>query len=156
MKLKADIFNGILAIDELTWFQISNRVRTLKDGTRSKTQVIYSIPDHLPYDPQPFPKGTWNIYAVEWQKDKNFDYKEYGPVKIRTDAHCMVNVWELDEDGDYLRETDKQVRDQGYLLHWSSFQTTLGCIKIENNAEILGEIIQGALDKGEKVQIEVI
>ena len=162
MKIIADINKGNLIIgDEI--FKISNRIRTLREGTRPRSQVIRSIPDGLPYDPQPFPKSVWNVYAVQWQTDEtkkisNFDYDEYGPVKIRTDAWCMVNVWELDQDGDYLRATDKKVKDTAYLLHWTKYNTTLGCIKIERvqDAVTIGKIIERALNSGEKVQIEVI
>ena len=157
MKIIADLSKGVLIL-EGSRFTISNKIRTLRDNTRPKAQVVCSIPANLPYDPQPFPKGTWNIYAVEWQSEKGFDYNEYGPCKIRTNAFCIVNVWELDQDGDYSKETEKRIKDEGYLLHWTSYNTTLGCIKIESikNAEIIGKIIEATLKKGEVVQLEVI
>jgi hypothetical protein len=119
--------------------------------------VIRSIPDDLPYDPKQFPKGIWRITGVEWQKEKGFDPRTYGPVKIRTAAFQIVNVWELDSEGDYLRETEKTVKDSGYLLHYTVYNTTLGCIKLASilDAEKIGKIIQGLLDK-EPVEIEVL
>jgi len=140
-------------------FPISCNVRTLKNGTRGRAvkEVRYCIPDSLPYDPLPFPKGIWNITGVEWQKDFGFDKWEYGDIKIRTDALQWVNVWELDKDGNYWRPTDKWVMDYGYLIHYSESLTTLGCIRggtrIETNT--LAKFVQEQLAK-EKMQIEVI
>ena len=156
MLITVDVLKGNLAVQDRDYL-VSNRVRTLKDGTREKTEIINSVPANLPYDPRPFPHGLWNITAVEWQKDKGFNYNEYGAVKIRTDAYHMVNVWELDDDGDYLRETEKKVKDIGYLLHWSVHRTTLGCIKIEHvkDAIEIAEMIEQAMKSGESVQIDV-
>ena len=157
MKLTADLSKGTLAIDGAA-FPISCNVRTLRDGARKSYEVIRSIPDNLPYDPRPFPKGLWNVTGVEWQKEKGFDPKTYGPVKIRTGAWQHVNVWELDKDGDYFRETEQQTRDEGYLLHYSASPTTLGCIRLASpaDAETIAGIIQRLLEKREQVQMEVV
>jgi hypothetical protein len=159
MKIIADLTKGELIANGCKIF-ISCKVRTLKDGTRgrSTSEVRRCIPDNLPYDPRPFPKGLWNITAVEWRKDKGFDEWEYGDVKIRTAAWQTVKVWELDQDGNYLKETDKIVTDRGYLLHYSESSTTLGCIRISSKEEarILSIFIQKYLSSGETVQIEVI
>jgi len=142
-------------------YPVSNKIRTVRDKTRKSSEVIRSIPDNAPYDPQPFPKGLWEINAVEWQEvnGKNmFDYNTYGPVKIRTDARQMVKVWELDADGDYLRETDREVEDRGYLLHYSVSKTTLGCIKISvpTDAIQIARVIEKLIDDGEKIELEVV
>ena len=157
MKIIADISNGILRIGEGI-FPITNKVRSLRDGTRASYEVIRSIPGNLPYDPQPFPYGLWNIIGIDWQKEKGFDPRTYGPVKIRTDAGRLVNVWELDKDGDYLKETAKQVRDEAYWLHYSVSSTTLGCIRIASpaDAESIARIVQRLLSQGETVQMEVV
>ena len=127
--MKLTYFRGVLDVNgEL--FSVSNQARTIRDGTRKSCEVIRSIPDNLPYDPQPFPKGLWRVTSVEWQKERNFDYNTYGPVKIRTNAWQWVNVWELDAEGDYKRETDQRVKDTCYWLHYSVFPTTLGCIRL--------------------------
>jgi hypothetical protein len=106
----------------------------------------------------PFPKGLWGVAGVEWQKEKGFDPKTYGPVKIRTDAWQRVNVWALDKDGDYFRETDRQVKDSGYLLHYSNSGTTLGCIRLASpaDAETIARAIQRVMEQGEPVQLEVV
>jgi hypothetical protein len=156
MKITADLAAGRLLLPGAE-YRVSNTVRTLRDGTRKSYDVVLSIPDSLPYDPQPFPKGVWKITSVEWQKERNFDLRTYGPVKIRTDAWRMVNVWQLDADGDYLRETDMRVRDICYWLHYSSFNTTLGCIRLASpeDAIKIANIITCALDR-EPVELEVI
>jgi hypothetical protein len=157
MKLIADISNGILTIND-TKFNISNRVRTLRDGTRASHEVVCSLPDDMPYDPQQFPKGVWNITGIEWQREKGFDYNTYGPVKIRTDAWQWVNVWTLDDDKDYHKKTDRLVKDYGYLLHYSKSSTTYGCIRIgtPDEAVILGRLLEAALINKEPITLEVI
>jgi hypothetical protein len=118
--------------------------------------VVRTIPDNLPYDPRPFPKGRWKITGVEWQREKGFDRRTYGPVKIRTDAWQWVTVWELDGEGDYLRETEERVRDTCYWLHYSEFATTLGCIRLDSpvDAARIGNAIAEALNDG-VVELEV-
>jgi hypothetical protein len=157
MKLTADLEKGRLTVND-NIYNISCRVRTVKNGTRRLAEVIRTIPNGFPYDPQTFPKGLWNITGIEWQKDKGFDLSIYGTVKIRTNAFQMVNVWELDQDGDYLRETEKQVKDEGYLIHYSISSTTLGCIRAESQTEIetYAQIIERELVKGGEVLLEVI
>jgi len=157
MKITADLSKGALLINGAV-FAVSCKVRTLRDGTRRSAEVVRSIPDNLPYDPRPFPKGLWNVTGIEWQRDKGFDPRTYGPVKIRTDAWQEVNVWKLDADGDYLRETGLLVRDEGYLLHYSLSATTLGCIRLSNpgDAEAIGATIERVMAQKESVQLEVI
>jgi hypothetical protein len=162
MKITANRPEGKLIVEGTIIFPISNRVRTLKDGSRKSSEVIRSIPANLPYDPVPFPAGLWRITGVEWQKDRNgkalFDYKVYGPAKIRTDAWQWVRVCELDRDGDYFRERGDEVKDYGYLLHYSVSKTTLGCIRIASpaDAEALAQLVEKALKSGEKAELEVI
>jgi hypothetical protein len=156
VKLIADITAGKLIVNDAK-FPVSCRVRTFRDGTRGAAEVVYSIPDGLPYDPRPFPKGLWHITGIDWQKDKGFDYSTYGPVKIRTDAWQLVEVWELDADGDYLRETARLVKDTGYWLHYSGSSTTLGCIRLESpdEAAALGKALERALKEG-PVEFEAV
>jgi len=159
MRITADLSKGILIANGAK-IPVSCNVRTLKDGTRGRAvkEVRRCIPDDLPYDPKPFPKGLWNITAVEWRDKYKFDEWEYGNVKIRTDARQLVMIWDLDQDGNYLRETNYGVLDKGYLLHYSQSSTTLGCIRIATpeEAEVLAKYVQKYLDCGEGVQLEVI
>jgi hypothetical protein len=156
MKIIADLAAGRLILPDAEYL-IGSRARTLRDGTRGAQEVVYSIPDKLPYDPRPFPKGLWNITGVAWEKEKKFDYRTYGPVKILTDAWQMVNVWELDASGDYLRETDERVRDTGYWLHYSTFSSTLGCIRLgsPDDAIAIASTVAEAL-RSEAVLLEVV
>jgi hypothetical protein len=156
MKITADLSKGTLLANGAV-FPITNKVRSYKEGTRLSSEVALSLPDRLPYDPRTFPKGLWNVTGLHWQKEKRFDLGTYGPVKIITDASQMVNVWKLDENGDYLDETVQQVKDSGYLLHYSGSNTTLGCIRL-NSAEdaiLIASFIQRVFDRGEAVQLEV-
>ncbi len=157
MRLIASPDAETLVADE-KMFSISNRLKTLRDGTRKATEVVTTIPDKLPYDPQPFPKGLWKITGVHWQKEKHFDYRTFGPVKLLTNAWQMVETWETDENGDYLRPSGKRVRDTGYLLHYSQFSTTLGCIRLASpeTALALAMLVQAAFEDGETVELEVV
>jgi hypothetical protein len=155
MKITADLSAGKLVLPGAE-YAISNRVRTLRDGTRKSYEVVRTIPGGYPYDPRPFPKGLWRITAVEWQREKGFDRRTYGPVKIRTNAHCPVNVWALDGEGDYLAETGRTDRDTGYLLHYSDSGTTLGCIRLDSpeDAVAIANAIAEAMKDG-TVEMEV-
>jgi len=157
MKIIADRTIGKLTVNDKS-FIISNDVRTVQNGTRRRHEVVRSIPGNFPYMPARFPAGLWNITGLDWQAEKKFDYRTYGPVKIRTDAWQRVRIWELDEDGDYLRETRDETSDNGYLLHYSVSRTTLGCIRIntEEDAVTLGMLIETAMNNYEPVTLQVI
>jgi hypothetical protein len=120
--------------------------------------LVRAIPGNFPYDPQPFPKGLWTVTGVEWQRDAKFDFNTYGPVKIKTDAWQMVNVWELDEEGDYLKPTDVRVRDTCYWLHYSRFGTTLGCIRLASpdDAIKIAEKVVSVFRNNDVVSLEVV
>ncbi|MDR1909653.1 MAG: hypothetical protein LBQ35_07050 [Spirochaetaceae bacterium] len=156
MRIIADLAAARLILPDAAYC-VSNLVRTLRDRTRRSHEVVLSIPDNKPYDPRPFPKGLWRVTGLDWQREKGFDSGTYGPVKIRTDAWQHVNVWELDADGDYLRETEKQVQDLGYWLHYSASVTTLGCIRFARPEDAIGaaEAVAEAL-KHEGVELEVV
>lgn len=157
MKIVANRTTGRLTVNEDS-FSISNDVRTVQNGLRRAHEVVRSIPGSFPYMPARFPTGAWNVTGLEWQAEKKFDLKTYGPVKIRTDACQYVKIWQLDEDGDYLQETRHETKDYGYLLHYSESKTTLGCIRISTAEEAvkLGMLIETALLNKEPITLEVI
>jgi hypothetical protein len=157
MKVSADLGVGVLVLPGGS-YKISNDIRTLRSGTRKSSEVVRSIPDGCPYDPHPFPRGEWRVTGVIWQRDKKFDPNTYGPVKIMTDAWQMVEAWDLDEEGDYLRGTGRLVRDTCYWLHASVFKTTLGCIRLDSASDAVevADCIAGALGQGEAVFLEVV
>ena len=106
-------------------------VRNEVNGWRQNNQVVYSLPDELPYQPRIFPVGRWEIGEPLECKDP---YK--APYFIPTNAFQMLPVWEI-KDGHYVKATDKMTRDDGYGLHCSTSNTTLGCIKIINLDDLL-------------------
>ncbi|MDR3019885.1 MAG: hypothetical protein LBU66_03160 [Treponema sp.] len=158
MKIIADLSKGKLILNDYVRFEITCRVRTVKNGDRKKSEVICTIPQGYPYDPMTFPKGSWKVTGVEWQKDYKFDYSVYGPVKIRTDAWQWAKIWELDEKGCYLKERGDEIQDYGYLLHYSTSSTTLGCIRIASpqDAESIARLIEDSLKRGETADLEVM
>jgi len=159
MKVTVDLSASKLFINGAE-YSISNKIRTVRGGTRKTSEVVRTAPGFFPYDPQPFPKGTWEIIGIEWQEvngRKMFDYNTYGPVKIKTNAWQYVHIWELDAEGDYLRETDTAVRDECYWLHYSLSGTTLGCIRFasHDDAVQVARVIEKLLAAGERVELEV-
>lgn len=106
-------------------------VRNDVNGWRLDNQVVTSIPDSEPYQPRVFPVGQWEIFEPIEKRDKYT-----APYFIPTDAFQMLPVWEV-KNGRYVRETKKLIRDEGYGLHFSESNTTLGCIKITNLEDLL-------------------
>lgn len=109
-----------------------------------------------PYMPRKFPKGSWLIESVEDTTDP-----EFAPVKIKTNAHQMVETWTLDKAGGYDRPSGKKVDDSGYHLHWSTgSRTTLGCGRVGTDSPKqvlkLAKMIRAAMEAGESVTLEVI
>lgn len=122
-----------------------------------------------PYMPRKFPKGTWQITAVEDTSEADF-----APVKIRTNAHQMVETWLLDPvvekvvdgkkiktGGGYNKPSGKMVNDSGYHLHWcAGSRTTLGCGRVGTDSpkqvQKLAKMIRTAMAAGETVILEVI
>jgi hypothetical protein len=156
MKITADLAAGKLLLPGAE-YPISNSVRTIRDGSRRSYEVVRTIPGGYPYDPQPFPKGLWKITDLDWQKEKGFDPRTYGDVKIRTDAWQWVKVWKLDMEGDYEKETTTEVEDTCYWLHYSESGTTLGCIRLASpeDAVAIAKAVSDAM-KDEPVELEVI
>ena len=161
MIFKADMKNYSLFINEALRYRVSCSVRTLKNGLRYSDQVVRTTPGDKPYMPMVFPSGRWKITGVLWQRDDSgkdvFNYNTYGPCKILTDAYQYVNVWELDSDGDYYRETDVKVLDSCYWLHYSMSSTTTGCVRLNSHDDAvhIGEVVDSSLTRGESCYLEV-
>jgi hypothetical protein len=108
------------------------------------------------YMPRPFPRGLWKITGTEKTTRPVF-----APVKIKTDAHQKVELWNLDRGGGYDRPSGIFADDWGYHLHWSEYsRTTLGCGRVGRNTSrevvILAEFVEGALKNGDEVTLEVV
>lgn len=132
-----------------------SHVRRLHDSSEVRRAVVNGQWGD-PYMPRKFPKGTWQIIAVE-----DTDNPEFAPVKIRTNAHQIVETWILDSAGGYDRPSGEFVNDSGYHLHWSSgSRTTLGCGRVGTDSPKhvlkLAKMIRAAMAAGETVTLEVI
>ena len=124
----------ILIVNDIP-FLVTNKIRNELNGQRKlhdPKEVVKAIVRGTyagPYMPRPFPKGKWNITQIEYTNDP-----EFAPVKIKTDAHQLVQLWALDDKGGYDHGLTVLVDDSGYYLHWSEFShTTLGCGRVGNN-----------------------
>lgn len=153
MKMKVFLDENKLEIDGKE-FIITNVVRNELNGRRSPSQVVRSIPDKKPVYPRQFPKGTWNIYGVEYTDDP-----VYAPVKIKTNAFHMLPVWSLTDQGHYGTKTEEYTRDEAYWLHYShGSSTTLGCIRLHSvsDAFLLARIIEKGLEESDSIPLEVV
>jgi len=134
-------------------------VRNELNGWRRKhdpKEVIRAMA-HDPYHkppvmPRPFPAGEWNVYAPRERRDPYL-----APYFIPTDAEQTLTVWALDKKGGYDHATDETVLDVGYGLHFSTSTSTVGCIRIFEQADLLWlvESIKACLSRGESVRLSV-
>ncbi|MGL5913598.1 MAG: hypothetical protein ACRCZB_05480 [Bacteroidales bacterium] len=155
MKLKYDKKQEQLTVDGVVYKATCN-VRNEQNGQRKLDQLVYPIVGGVyskkPYMPRTFPVGEWSVTSVEWT-----DNKVFAPCKIKTNAKQKLPLWD-EKDGKYDKPTTTTILDEGYYLHHSNSSTTLGCIRIFNysDANLLGKLVQEALKKGEKVDLEVV
>lgn len=126
-------------------------------------QVVYAMDgdryNRRAYMPQRFPRGIWEIgqpYPIA-ENDPEYSYK--GPWIIPTNAFRMVQVWDIDEiSGGYLSPTDEWVKDWGYAIHYSESRTTLGCLAMIHEPELMEMKTRVEEEKllGQKIFLEVI
>jgi len=147
---------GIIGVGDKT-IEASCHVRNLENKQRRKgdpAEVVYAMTGNryskVPYSPQQFPHGVWRVFEPQARSNKYL-----APYFIPTNAKQAVKVWALNNG--YNHETEAEVMDHGYGLHFSSSRTTLGCIKIHNIKDLyfLVETIRVALAEKEIVSIEV-
>ena len=125
---------------------------------RKKEEVVRTEPFDSkelaqPYDPKVFPDGNWVVTAVV-AKDAKDTYLH--PYFIATTARQEVDLWNtIDEK--YTTPSGKKQMDAGYGIHFSSSNTTLGCIRIANKQDLLDLVaaVQKAFSKGEIVEFIV-
>ena len=105
--------------------------------------------------PRIFPCGVWQIYKpLPHPESDPYLY----PFFIPTNAWQFVSVWILDSKGAYVKPDGEQsVRDTGYGLHFSSSDTTLGCLRIGNKEDLLYLVgrLNEDISKGEICKIHV-
>jgi len=112
----------------------------VRRALHSKKQVIYAMTEDphnndgkgYPVMPRTFPTGRWNVTKPRARTDP---YR--APFYIPTDAEQYLDVWELDENGGYDHVTCKSVLDIGYGMHFSSSKTTVGCIRIHDESDLM-------------------
>jgi len=78
------------------------------------------------------------------------------PFFIPTDAGQDVDIWNV-KNGAYDSNTYHTVWDTGYGLHFSTSPTTLGCIRLTLESDLLAlvAVINKCFDAGEDVFVEV-
>jgi hypothetical protein len=126
-------------------------VRNEINGRRHADQVVYTIPGKQPYQPRQFPKGIWKIGRPESRTDKYL-----APFFIPTDAWREVTVYDverIDNIDRYKNPTLRKEIDRAYGLHYSTSQTTLGCIKIEKESDLLWLVEQINNFRTDKIDI---
>ena len=138
-------------------------VRTLANGRRGLREVVYSTTRSrkpgVAYDPMVFPVGLWLLTSVEVTDPPN---PYLGPKFIRTDAYQKVEEWAVTQDGsdvvEYEAPTGRYVFDYGYLLHFSTSPTTLGCLKIHSLNDMLWlcDCVEMALREGRDMTLRVL
>lgn len=132
-------------------------VRRLHDPREVRYTITKDRSRGKPYMPRKFPKGICEITAVEYRPDFKFDAHEFGQVRVRTNASQAVEVWALDKDGGYDKPTGEFVADYGYLIHYSDYNTTLGCLRASSQETMIkiADLIEAGLREG-KVFMNVI
>ena len=155
------VFEG----DAAYYFNADSPVLSLAAHSRSRSNIARTFPDNLPYDPSPFPSGSWLITGYHISREKYVT-----GAFIETNATRKVRVWSTRKAADgteiYDRETVKVVSDGALGLHASCAPTTQGCIKfyarVEENNDDVAEaarflaLLVPYLDSGKKVPLEVV
>ena len=149
---------------EITRYDADCNVRNELNKRRllhNTKEVIYTFPSHghrKPYMPRQFPSGIFKITDLEWINEKDSQYKEFGPVKIKTNATRLVFTWRLNLRGEYDKPSGIIQEDHAYWNHFTESRTTLGCIRCIHKQDImsLANIIKPILGNNEEIFLEVL
>lgn len=147
--------------------RVWSKVRNELNGQRPRNgagDVVYTTnadgSDGVPYMPRPFPIGNWNITGIVPHLTKADEIKGYlYPYYISTDAWQMVDEWDLDQKGRYLKPSGRKVKDYAYGLHWPEFsQTTLGCGRFDTKDHLLSVVAEltEMLNHAKTIPLQVI
>jgi hypothetical protein len=125
------------------WCKVRNELNGLRPK-KGVQDVVWSMDKDgakkYPVMPRTFPPGVWKITGCNDHSavDEHGAPKEgyLYPVFISTNAYAMLDIWELDKNGFYLRNTGEKCRDYFYGLHFSNSDWTHGCIRIKNEDDI--------------------
>lgn len=147
----------IMSEDKITnRFKAHCDVRHELNGLRKPNEVIKTFPfeygERLSYMPRQMPSGIHKIISVEYTDEKYFT-----PVKIRTDAVRDVFEWEV-HNGEYIKSTDRVLKDTGYLIHYYHGKYSHGCILIDSKSDVLefAKIMRQEIIDNEYIFLEVM
>jgi len=136
---------------------ILNIVRNEVNGWRKLTEKCVYTENFdgskgVPYMPRLFPTGNWNIVGFNPETEP-YLY----PFFIITNAWQEVDEWLIKPDGSYDKPSGVKVKDYGYGIHFSVSTTTLGCIRIVNQTDLLWfkNQIETSLNSKETINLEV-
>jgi hypothetical protein len=147
---------------------VTNNVRNELNGLRTSSEVVYSTnqdgKNGKPYYPRKFPVGQWYITDIVAHDKKKADGTPTEPYLypffLATNAHQTVPVYKLEivNDKEKLGSPDGTVEDWGYGIHHSTSSTTLGCIKIVKEDDLLWLVgqIKAAWKDNVIVRMEVV
>jgi hypothetical protein len=120
------------------WSKVRNEINGLRPK-RGVPDLVYSMGkdgrSEYPVMPRSFPSGVWRITGFIEHPDAEKDGYLY-PVYIATNAYQMLNIWSLDENGYYLKNTGEKIADYFYGLHFSNSDWTHGCLRIKKESDI--------------------
>lgn len=116
------------------WSKVRNELNKLRPIPGQHDICISS--DGQPVMPRPFPSGTWRITGFKEHPDPKWNSGYLYPVFIATDAFNILDVWELDDQGFYLRPAYKTTRDYANGLHFSTSAYSHGCLRIAKEDDV--------------------
>jgi hypothetical protein len=130
--------SSISAFDRniISWCSVRNEL----NGKRlTGTKAAYSTKEDgtkgWPVMPRVFPIGKWKIIKIISHPDPIKDHYLY-PFFILTNAFQELEVWDVDQNDNYLYNYHKMVNDYFYGLHFSDEVNTFGCIRIGFEADL--------------------
>lgn len=109
-----------------------NGRRHLHDASQVVRAMCEDPYNKPPVMPRTFPNGTWEV-----SKPRSRTNPYLAPYYIPTDAEQYLDVWALDEEGGYDHATPDRVLDIGYGVHFSTSRTTVGCIRVYEESDLL-------------------
>ena len=147
---------------------VTNNVRNELNGLRTSSEVVFSTDQNgangRPYYPRQFPAGKWYITDIVAHDKKKPDGTPVEPYLyhffLQTNAHQSVPVYKLEivNDKQKIGAPDGTREDWLYGLHYSTSSTTLGCIKIVKQDDLLWLVgqIKAAWHDNQIVSMEVV
>ena len=140
-------------------FPASCVVRNELNGKRSLSDphdVVKTFPvkgPRRPYMPRQFPSGIYLITNIERTNDV-----EFAPYKIKTTATREVFTWTLNKNGAYSHAEENTQIDSQYHIHYTASRTTLGCIRVNKEEDVitLAELLIAYKEEGFGIFLEVL